>query len=151
MIHLETNQGLKAALLRLKADAAPNWGRMSPQHVIEHLSTGLKVSTGKLTVKHYLTLEEAEELKKKIIFSDAEIPQGIKNPTLGDEPPALRHASLAEALNELYDEIDHFNAYYKTHPQQLHTHPRMGQLGHAEWLIFHNKHFTHHFKQYSLI
>jgi len=29
--------------------------------------------------------------------------------------------------------------------------PRLGKLNYKEWIIFHNKHFTHHFKQFELI
>ena len=95
--------------------------------------------------------DEATKIKSKIVYSDAELTQGIKNPVLGDEPPALVHSNIQQAKQELFREIEYFDRYYKTNPNAKNTHPRMGELSHIEWLTVHGKHFTHHFKQYGLI
>ena len=97
------------------------------------------------------TLEEAEKVKSKVIHSPAQLIPGIKNPILTDEPPELEFSDLKTAIKELYNEIDYFKMYYKKNPKAIHTQPRMGDLSHYEWLTLHNKHFTHHFKQYGLI
>jgi len=151
MINIRDKEHLKGVLNKLRPEAKPLWGKMSPQHVVEHLATVLKISSGKQEVKLYNTQELADKIKKSIIHSDAELQQGIKNPILGDEPPELRNTDFEKALDELFDEITYFETYYTSNPEATHTQPRMGKLNREEWEILHNKHFLHHFKQYDLL
>ena len=136
---------------KLKPEAKPLFGKMTPQHVIEHLANVVKVSSGKIVVKLYLPSREAEALKQKIIYSDVELPMGIKNPTMGEELPTLKHSNMGEAFNELFEEINYFEKNGCQNPHLKNMHPRMGELNYGEWLKFHSKHFLHHFKQYGLV
>jgi oxepin-CoA hydrolase/3-oxo-5,6-dehydrosuberyl-CoA semialdehyde dehydrogenase len=151
MIRIHDKKGLKAALDELKPGAKPLWGKMSPQHVVEHLAAIMKISTGKNEVGFYNSQEIADRIKEGIIYSDQELKPGIKNPLLGEDPPPLVHRDFASALDELYSEVEYFETYYQEHPEAMHVQPRMGKLNYHEWLILHNKHFTHHFKQYDLL
>lgn len=151
MVNILDKEQMQNAFGKLKPDAKPLFGKMSPQHVVEHLARVLAASSGKFNVKLYLTPEEAEALKKKLIYSDAQLPMGIKNPTMGDEPPALRHKNMDDAFKEFYSELEHFADRHKKTPDAIAMHPRMGELKCSEWLTFHNKHFLHHFKQYALV
>lgn len=150
MIDILNTSELQNTIRKLNVNAKPLWGKMSPQNIIEHLTGSLKMSTGKTIVKRYTTPEEAITIKSKLIDSPAAIPEGVKNPLLTGEAPALIHKDMDTAIAELFQEIDHFKTYYKQNPNAVHTHLRMGELTHGEWLIMHNKHFTHHFKQYGL-
>ncbi len=151
MVNILDSQQLQNTLGKLKTDALPVFGKMSPQHILEHLAKSLKASSGKLEVKSHLTSEEADKLKQKLIYSDFQLTPGIKSPIMGDEPPALIHPDFNEALKHLYEEINYFENYYKTNSEVKHIHPRMGELTYSEWLVFHNKHFAHHFRQYNLV
>src|SRR5688572_1609575 len=101
MINIHDKEGLKEVLNKLKPDAKPLWGKMSPQHVVEHLAWVLRISSGKEEVKLYNNQALADKIKSGVIHSEAPLPQGIKNPVLGDEPPELRHADFEKALDEL--------------------------------------------------
>jgi hypothetical protein len=147
---LNTEQ-LQNILGKLKADSKPLWGKMSPQHIVEHLGKSMQMSYGKFKAGFYFTKEEADKLKEKLIYGDAQLSPGIKNPSMGDEPPPLLHPDLDTAHAELNAEILNFTKYYELNPAGTNTHPRMGELKHKEWLVFHSKHFTHHFKQYGLL
>ncbi|MBC7865817.1 MAG: DUF1569 domain-containing protein [Bacteroidia bacterium] len=151
MTDILNTPALKNTFSKLKADAKPQFGKMSPQHIVEHLCSIIKISSGKKISKFYFTQEEADKLKAKLIYGDAELSPGIKNPALGDEPPALVHSDLNAALEELYIEITYFETHYKENPGITHTHPRMGELKHEEWHVVHNKHFAHHFRQFQLL
>ncbi|MBA3664250.1 MAG: DUF1569 domain-containing protein [Bacteroidetes bacterium] len=151
MINIFNNGELDLALAKLKHDATPLFGKMSPQHVVEHLAKTVKVSTGKIPVKMFLNAEDGEALKQKLIFGETMLQPGIKSPLMGEEPPALVHSDFPTAVEELYKEIANFNQYYSQNPEAKHTHPRMGELKYPEWKVFHNKHFTHHFNQYGLL
>jgi len=151
MINIKDTNHLKGVLEKLKPEAKPLWGKMSPQHIVEHLAMVLKISSGKEEVKLYNTQELADKIKATVIHTDVPLQQGIKNPILGDEPPELRNNGFEKALDELFDEIQYFESYYESNPDATHTQPRMGKLNHDEWLVLHNKHFLHHFKQYDLL
>ena len=66
MVDILNKGKLQATVNKLEPTAKPLWGLMSPQHVIEHLATVVKVSTGKRPVKLYLTLEEGDKIKSKL-------------------------------------------------------------------------------------
>ena len=142
MINIFYKQELQSVLLKLEPGAQPLWGKMSPQHVVEHLTKTVKASVGKIPVKLYLEPEAAEVLKQKLIYGDMQLSPGIKSPVMGDEPPALVYPDLSSAMQELYAEMDHFRLYYAQNSEAMHTHPRMGDLKHAEWKVFHSKHFA---------
>ncbi|MFI5156234.1 MAG: hypothetical protein ACHQEM_08610 [Chitinophagales bacterium] len=55
------------------------------------------------------------------------------------------------AITQLKIELKNFDQFFKDHPLAKPVNPTMGPLDHKEWIIFHNKHFTHHFKQFNLL
>src|SRR3954470_7552710 len=124
MVNIHDTQQIKTIFSKLDANAKPLWGKMSPQHIVEHLSAVVKVSTGQREVKFYLTTEEAAQLKNKLIYGDGQLGPGIKNPLIGDEPPVLRHKSIKDAYAELYNELENFKVYQQKNPDKTHTHPR---------------------------
>jgi hypothetical protein len=138
-------------LKTLTPQSQPSWGKMTPQHVVEHLAFSISISNGKGPQKQYTQPEEAEALKGRMIYSEMEMPQGIKNPILGEELPVLKCKDMETALEQLKIELDDFDQLYKTNPETKMIQPRMGPLDHKEWTVLHNKHFTHHFKQFGLI
>lgn len=135
----------------LSKDATPKFGKMTPQHMVEHLVLSVSISNSKGPQKQYLTPEEGEVIKGKLIYTDVEIPTGIKNPILGDELAALKFQDLNSAIAQLKIELEEFDRYFEINPEGKTTQPRMGLLDHKEWTILHNKHIAHHLKQFELI
>ncbi|HYF01962.1 MAG TPA: DUF1569 domain-containing protein [Patescibacteria group bacterium] len=144
---------LKAAarpVQKLMPETEALWGRMTPQHMVEHLIVTLKIANGKIRTK--VAVSEAEvELRKKFLMGDAMFEKNIKNPVLGDELPKLRNANLDEAREKFLKEIDDFYEFFKSNPEAKPVHPLFGELYKSEWERFHLKHFTHHFKQFGLL
>lgn len=150
-VDITNRKAVNNILDKIKGDEKPLWGIMTPQHAIEHLATIVQYSNGKKQVEQRTTAEEAEAIKQKMIYSDMEIPQGLKSPLLPEGLDALQHGSLDEAKQALNKELDDFGAYHEANPGAVFTQPRMGPLTGAEWTVLHNKHFNHHFKQFGLI
>jgi hypothetical protein len=148
---LNNREELLNTFKNLDVNTKPLFGKMSPQHVVEHLTFSLGVSIGKGPGKQFTTPEEGEAVKAKLIYSDAEMPQGIKNPILGDEPPVLKFATMNEAIEHFKLELDNFDKLYNENPGTKMIHPRMGPLDKKEWTTLHNKHFTHHLKQFGVM
>jgi len=135
----------------LTPDTKPLFGMMTPQHMVEHLTMTIKASSGKFSVPQRSTPEEAEAAKARLIYTDAEVPQGLKSPLMGEGLPEYVHPNLEGAINELKGELEYFENYYAQNAEAKHVQPRLGPLSHDEWKIFHGKHFKHHFKQFGLI
>ena len=125
---------------------------MKAQNMVEHLATTLQFTNGKKERGQSATEDEASKAKQVLIYTDAELPMGLKTPLLPAEGPIpFEFSSLDEAKQNLNKELDDFEKYHSDNPDAVFIQPRLGKLDHKEWIIFHNKHFTHHFKQFGLL
>lgn len=137
-------------LKTIAKNAQPLFGKMSPQHVVEHLAVSVSISNGTGPQKQFTQPDEGNAIKEKLIYTDMELPQGVKTPILGDEPPALKCDDMNEAISQFKSELENFDSYFKENPNGKTIHPRMGPLSHQEWAVLHNKHIAHHLKQFGL-
>jgi hypothetical protein len=151
-VDITNRQELTSLLSNLTENTQPKWGSLKPQNMVEHLAKTLQYSNGKQEIAQRTTEEEGLKLKQGFIYTDAEMAMGIKSPLLPTEGPVpFEFASLKEAKEQLNKELDDFEACHAAHPDALFIQPRLGKMNYKDWIIFHNKHFTHHFKQFALI
>lgn len=151
MIEINNRELLLHALNTLTETSVASFGKMSAQHMIEHLLLTVKISSNKLPHVCAFREEKANAFKQALIHSSAAMPQGFRSPILTDEPPQLVYADIQSALTELEQELAYFEDFFKTNPDIRTSNPSLGDLTYDEWVIFHNKHFTHHFKQFNLV
>jgi oxepin-CoA hydrolase/3-oxo-5,6-dehydrosuberyl-CoA semialdehyde dehydrogenase len=151
-VDITNRQELNSHLNNLTENTQPKWGSLKPQNMIEHLAKTLQFTNGKKEIAQRTTEEEGLKAKQAFIYSDVEMSMGLKSPLLPTEGPIpFEFSSLDEAKKNLNKELDDFEIYHAKHPDALFVQPRLGKLNYKEWVIFHNKHFTHHFKQFGLI
>lgn len=139
-------------LRSLHEDSQARFGLMTPQHMLEHLIILHKISYGR--IKAVLTVSEAESLKMKkyLIEESNPFPKGIKAKGMDEHIlPPLKYANLREAKAAYIEAIGAFFVFFSHHPEATTMHPVLGLLNMKEWLIFHNKHITHHFGQFGLL
>lgn len=149
---ITNRQEVNSLLNNLTENTQPRWGQMQPQNMIEHLAAVLQYTNGKKQIAQRTTEEEGLKAKQFLIYTDAELPMGLKTPLLpADGPISFEFSSLDEAKKALNKELDDFETYHANNPDAVFVQPRLGKLNYKEWIIFHNKHFTHHFKQFGLI
>ncbi len=151
MINILDKETLFYIIDKFKDNVKPQFGQLTPQHVLEHLMMSLQLSTGKKQIEFKGDQELAEKVKANLIYTDAEIPQGVKNPLLTDELPVLKFETIEIAKQELKNELEYFYNFRFQNPTSEFIHPRMNTLNMYEWTIMHNKHFAHHLKQYDLL
>jgi len=137
------------ALDVLQGNQQAIFGKFTPQHMVEHLLFTLEISVGKYK-QELVSKEEQREALRAFLYSEKELRFGAKAPFLTDELPPLVYSNLEEAIMKLKETLTHFFDYYE-HSTDQHTHPVFGLLNREEWIMFHNKHFTHHFKQFGLV
>jgi hypothetical protein len=150
-VNIKNRAELSSILDNLSDATEAKWGLMKPQHMIEHLIKTLEFSNGKKQLSLKATEQEAKKAKELFIYTDMEMPRGMKSSLLGDTPDPLRFSSLDDAKRNLIQELDDFEIYFKNNPDATFIQPRLGSLNYQEWIILHNKHFTHHFKQFDLL
>ena len=131
----------------LNSSGKPLWGKMNTQQMVEHMVQQIEYSNGKKTTTCDLPAEEAARDKEKWIYTDAEIP---KNLILGPLPQNFGYTNLEIAIKQLMRELADFDEYFKE-PDITSIHAGYGPMDYNEWLIWHGKHFTHHFKQFGLL
>jgi hypothetical protein len=76
---------------------------------------------------------------------------GMQAPAMEGKLAKLRFFSLDEANAELLKQMEAFDTWYRENPDSTCMHPFLGPLNHDEWVKFHSKHITHHFKQFLIL
>ena len=134
----------------LAESARPAWGKMTAQHMLEHLIMSFELSMGKFYVPFDAPAKQAR-VAKMFLYNDRATPHDFKNPLLGEEPPSLMHADFDQAKTEFLETLTQFLAHFRTQPSAVHTHPIFGPMGSEEWQRTHFKHCYHHLLQFGLI
>jgi hypothetical protein len=146
-VDITNRKHFNSLLSKLSTDTKPLWGKMNAQQMIEHMVQQIEYSNGKKINTCDLPAEEAAGEKQKWIYTDVEIP---KNLVLGPLPENFRYANLETAMKQLTQELNDFEEYFNK-PGITSIHAGYGPMDYNEWLIWHGKHFTHHFKQFGLL
>lgn len=149
-IDITDRESINSCLAKLEMNTVPLWGTLTPISLIEHLITTIEYTNGKKVTVCNLTPEQIEKRKQVVIYSDAELPMGIKTPVSKDDPESTTFSNLHEGIIALNKELDDFEKYFET-AGATSVHPGFGELNYSEWQIFHGKHFTYHFKQFGLL
>ncbi len=146
-ININNREELRRLLMMLDPDTIPLWGKMTPQQMVEHLVDQVQWTNGKKIPTCDRSAEEAERGKQRMIYTDAQIP---KNVFLEDLPKHYQYPDIETAINQLMIELHEFDHYFKE-PGITCIHGGFGPMDHNEWVIWHNKHFSHHLRQFNLI
>jgi hypothetical protein len=151
MIDINNRQEIEQKIKTLNSDASPVWGKMTAQHMVEHLTFAVMFSNGEKPQRLYFPDDKANLIKTAVVYTDKELPKGFKAPMLGEELPKLEHKDIQTAIDRLFTELENFDKHFINNPDVRPVNPTMGELDRQEWVKFHNKHFTHHFRQFDLI
>ena len=149
-INFLNKTSILSILKNLDEKAKPKWGNLTPQHMVEHLSSTIRYSNGKTKHKLYIPKEHLEKYQS-VLFADQDFPKFFKSPVFKKDLPKLNTNSTKEATKELLTEIEIFKSRFSGKEDEREMHPIFGELNYKEWLIYHNKHFQHHFKQFNLM
>lgn len=140
-----------AVLDRLTPETTAIWGKMTAQHMVEHLTLVFKLSRGGLQVKLPDETAATPRIKQLILLSEKPLQRNFVSPLIGEGLLPLQHTNLNEAKIALQQEVQLFIAHYTKHPDATQQHPVFGTLNLNEWEVFHHKHVVHHFTQFGLL
>jgi hypothetical protein len=134
----------------IKEDSKPVWGSMTALEMLEHLIITLKFSQGKIDVATVTSPNQYDGIKA-FLLSDQSFPKHAKFPITDEELGKWKIDSLSIAKVKLMEEIEVYLKFVKEQPEFLVNHPYAGPMSSNELVVFHKKHFTHHFTQFGLI
>ena len=136
-------------LKSIPPDAAPRWGKLNVQQMIEHFTDSVRIAAG--TFGDVPLFTPAENLPKLQAFLQTEAPlrENTKNPLVPDNPP-LRFSSIAEALNDLQAALDAFFERFYANENQTTRNPFFGELNFDLNVRFLYKHAVHHLRQFGV-
>lgn len=141
---------LSAHIAAIPEQAQPKWGKMTVQHMTEHMAReGFGWARGK--VAHTLhTPEEHVAKMQAFILTDKPFRENTPNALMGAELPELMYASQSEALQYLNSEISDFFTAFEAQPEMTVLNPFFGQLDFALSIHLLYKHSVHHLKQFGV-
>ncbi len=148
-MNISTNNYLML-LNDLDPQQKPLWGKMTPQHMVEHLILAVQMSNGKLKLECFNPPEKIPTLKR-FLMSSRPMPKLFVNPVIGEDLRPLEYSSLEEAMGKLNNEIDDYALFFENNPDANPINVTFGELNEEEWDVFHKKHFTHHLSQFGLL
>jgi hypothetical protein len=137
-------------LKKLDGSEVPEWGKMSPQQMIEHMTDSFRIADEKHKQTIHTPVEQLDQYKK-FLMSDKEFRPLTKNPLLGETADDPVNAGITEAIRELEEEISFFIAYFENDPGRITTNGIFGHLNFEEWVQMLHKHAVHHLKQFRLL
>jgi hypothetical protein len=135
----------------LQANVTPNWGKMSAQHMVEHLGLALTVSNGNRVVEAIAVPKETIPARQQFLLSDTPMKENTKSPALPDDPLPLRYSTIEEAKEKTLVQLQKVFEVYEANAEVTLLHPVFGNLNYELQTALLYKHLTHHFRQFSLL
>lgn len=135
----------------LPTNQLPLWGKMTAQHMVEHVAGIFLMSANP---HHEIPVMVPEDRLVKAIAwleSDKQFRPNTVAPVLPPEPLPLRFSDLEEAKQKFLSAVGKYSVTWREQPAMVVNHPAFGPLTRKQWERFHMKHVHHHFRQFGLI
>lgn len=141
---------LEDLIKKLHPELPPLWGRMTPQHAVEHLAWVTAVSNGHVKLEVH-TPEDDLPRYRKFLFINRAMDQGTKSPILDpDKLPKLKKPDFRSAMGWFWQEWNGFEEFFDKNPGATTNNAVFGPLTESEWRLFHFKHIVHHLAQFGV-
>ncbi|HEY0091041.1 MAG TPA: aldehyde dehydrogenase family protein, partial [Flavobacterium sp.] len=139
-------------LSKLSEQSRAGWGSMTPQHMVEHLETAMRIASGEKQDFEILTPAEHLEKYREMIFSHNKMPRMHKHPLMKqDQNEDLIHPDLATAKQKLLEAYDQYETYFRENQDAKTKNAVFGIMDKFQWDLMHVKHINHHFEQFGLL
>ena len=137
-------------LEKLSFEKEGDFGLMTPQHMVEHLTVVMKNTAKKFEGERESPANERQLGFQKFIKSGCVIQHRPSEKTKEDLPP-LKYDSLEEAISHIPEAVQRFYNFWDTNPDHKPYNPFMGELSYEDLEMFHYMHFRYHLWQFGLI
>jgi oxepin-CoA hydrolase / 3-oxo-5,6-dehydrosuberyl-CoA semialdehyde dehydrogenase len=147
-----TTESIAQYLNKLTEKSRPQWGSITPQHMIEHLEYTYRIASGEIQDFEITTPEKILEKVHSTLYNYKKMPQEYDFPLAEkSEIDKLRHRNLATAKEKMLDARAKYLTYFKENKDERTKNVVFGELNRFEWYLLERKHLNHHFEQFSLL
>lgn len=147
---IETDlESVLAHLNKLTPETKPEWGQMSAQRMVEHLTDTLRIATGEKP-QTLLIPEEKVDRMVAFLYTDKPMAKNMEVPFAKADTP-LRHEELELAIDEFVEVYLEFQELFAENPELKTVHAFYGPLTYEQWDLLNKKHLTHHFTQFGIL
>src|SRR5699024_536469 len=109
-----TDAKIEECLTKLKEDAKPKWGIMTPQHMIEHLEFTYKIDSGDIQDFEVATPEKILDKVHASLYDFKKLPHNYNFPLLEENKlEELQHPDLDTAKKKLLEARAKYITYFK--------------------------------------
>ncbi len=135
----------------LKEDTQPQWGIMTAQHMVEHMTYFYKMAINEVDTK-ITTPEKHLEKYEDSLWNYRAMPTGVEHPMLRKGATEdLIHENLKDAKQDLLQHYNKYELFFKENAGIKTKNTVFGNLDKFHWDLLSRKHYHHHFKQFGLI
>ncbi|WP_343748352.1 DUF1569 domain-containing protein [Fluviicola sp.] len=147
---IETDlESVLAHLNKLTPETTPEWGKMSAQRMVEHLTDTIRIATGEAP-QELIIPEDKIERMVAFLYSDKPMARNIEVPFAKADTP-LRNEELELAVDEFVEAYLEFQELFAANPDLKTVHAFYGPLNYEQWDLLNKKHLTHHFTQFGIL
>ena len=147
-----TEDKIQECLNKLTVNLKPNWGVMTPQHMLEHLEYTYKIASGEIQDFEIATPEKILEKVHHSLYNYEPFPKNSNFPMLEkDTLDSLKYPDLATAIAKFKEQREKYLAFFKENPDAKLKNLVFGELNRYESYLLERKHLNHHFEQFGLI
>lgn len=141
----EVKASVRQRIERLTPNSARQWGRMTQQQMICHLTDGFRMAAGERHPKPVDNFFSRSVVRWVALHSGLTWPKGVKTvPEADQEQGGTKPVDWDRDLTELLQKLDAFQA------KDGNPHPMFGPLSAAEWNTWGFRHADHHLRQFGL-
>ncbi len=147
-----TSEKISDCLAKLTEDSKPQWGKLTPQHMVEHLEYTYRIASGEIQDFDVATPEKILEKVHSTLYNYDKMPREYDFPLREKSKMAeLKHSDLEIAKQKLLEAREEYLQYFKENPEAKTKNVVFGELNKFEWYLMERKHLNHHFEQFNLL
>jgi len=137
-------------LENLKPETKGNFGLMTPQHMVEHLTWVIKSSAKKHEGERETPANKRQLGFQKFIKNGSVLQYRPSDKTKADLPQ-LKYSSLEEAISFIPESVQRFYNFWDANPDYIPYGSFMGEMPFEDLELFHYMHCRYHLWQFGLI
>lgn len=146
------SEKITECLQKLTEDTKPDWGELTPQHMLEHLEFAYRIASGEIQDFEIATPENILEKVHSTLYNYKKMPRGYDFPLrIEAEMDKLKHPDLATAKLKFLESREEYLQYFKENPEIITKNVVFGEMNKFEWYLLERKHLNHHFEQFGLL
>lgn len=129
---------------RLRPDAKPAWGTLTPPGMVQHLADSMRFSLGRAGDLPDQSNWFSRNLVAPLILNGiVRIPKNMK-------APGYPKRSANDDIETLHALLEEYLGLVQAGELVPHRHPALGDLGVDGWAKLHYVHFEHHLRQFQV-